>query len=297
MTTITAAMVKELRNRTNAAIMACKKALQEADGDLKKAIDILRKAGEVKAAKWADKTAAEGIIVIAISPDQKKAFMAEINSETDFVARDINFIRFAEGVAKLGLEEGIQDVVSLSALPVRSHDLLTIEDMRKELVNKIGENIQIRRVAFLSSEDGMVGHYCHGNRIGVLVTINANKSDLAKNIAMHIAAFRPQAISADQVPVEFLEKEKNNLLAQAKESGKPMNIIEKIVAGRLNKLLREVSLEGQSFVKDSEISVGDLLKLEKVKVFEFARFEVGEGIEKEMQGFTSEMTSKVQGNH
>lgn len=297
MTTITAAMVKELRDRTNAAIMACKKSLQEADGDLKKAIDILRKAGEAKAAKWADKTAAEGVIVISISPDQKKAFMAEINSETDFVARDISFIRFAESVAKLGLEKSIKDVVSLSALPVYSHASLTIEDARKELVNKIGENIQIRRVAFLSSENGMVGHYCHGNRIGVLVTINANKSALAKNIAMHIAAFQPQAISADQVPTKFLEKEKNNLLAQAKEIGKPMNIIEKIVAGRLNKLLKEVSLEGQSFLKDSEISVGDLLKSEKVKVFEFIRFEVGEGIEKEMQDFASEMMAQAQGNH
>ena len=296
MTTITAAMVKELRDRTNAAMMACKKALQEADGDSKKAIDILRKAGEAKAAKWADKTAAEGIIVIAISPDQKKAFMTEVNSETDFVSRDASFIQFAESVAKLGLEESIKDVGSLSALPVHSHASLTIENVRKELVNKIGENIQIRRVAFLSSEDGMVGHYRHGSRIGVLVTLNASKSALAKNIAMHIAAFRPQAISVDQIPVEFLEKEKKNLLAQAKESGKPENIIKKMVAGRLNKLLKEISLEGQSFVKDSEISVGDLLKSEKAKVFEFVRFEVGEGIEKEIQNFASEVMAQMQGN-
>lgn len=293
---ITAAMVKELRDRTNAAMMACKKALQEADGDLEKAIGILRKAGEAKAAKWADKTASEGVIVITISPDQKKAFMVEVNSETDFVARDANFIRFAENVAKLGLEESVKDIASLSALPVYSHASLTIEDARKELVSKIGENIQIRRIAFLSSEDGIVGHYRHDSRIGVLVTLNTNKSVLAKNIAMHIAAFRPQAISADRVPAEFLDKEKKNLLAQAKKSGKPINIIEKMVAGRFNKLLKEVSLEGQSFVKDSKISVGDLLKLEKVKVFEFVRFEVGEGIEKEIQDFASEVMAQVQGN-
>lgn len=296
MTTITAAMVKELRDRTNSAMMACKKALQEADGDLEKAIDILRKAGEAKAAKRADKTAAEGVIVIAISPDQKKAFMAEVNSETDFVARDASFIPFAENVAKRGLEENIKDVASLLALPIDPNASLPIEDARKELVNKIGENIQIRRIAFLSSEDGIVGHYRHGSRIGVLVTLNANRSALAKDIAMHIAAFRPQAISADQVSVKFLEKEKKFLLAQAKESGKSADIIEKIVAGRLKKLLKEVSLEGQSFVKDSKISVGDLLKSEKVKVFEFVRFEVGEGIEKETRDFASEVMEQVQGN-
>lgn len=213
MITITAAMVKELRDHTKAAMMTCKKALQEADGDLKKAIDILRKSGEAKAAKWADKTAAEGIIIIAISSDQKKSFMIEVNSETDFVARDASFIQFAKNVAKLGLEKNIKDVASLSALPVYSHNSLTIENVRKELVNKIGENIQIRRVAFLSSEDGMVGHYCHSSRIGVLVTLNTNKSALAKDIAMHIAAFRPQAISADQIPVEFLEKEKKKFVS------------------------------------------------------------------------------------
>ena len=296
MTTITAIMVKELRDRTNAAMMACKKALQEADGDLEKAIGILHKAGEAKAAKRADKIAAEGIIVIAINPDQKKAFMAEVNSETDFVARDASFVLFAENVAKHGLEENIKDVASLLALPVNSHASLTIEDARKELVNKIGENIQIRRVAFLSSEAGIVGYYRHGSRIGVLVTLNANRSALLKDIAMHIAAFRPQAISANQLPVEFLEKEKKNLLAQAKESGKPTEIIEKMVVGRLNKLLKEVSLEGQSFLKNSEISVSDLLQSEKVKVLEFIRFEVGEGVEKKMQDFASEVMARVQGN-
>ena len=296
MITITATMVKELRDRTNAAIMACKEALQKANGDLKKAINILHKTGKIKAAKWADKSTSEGIIVIAVSPNQKKAFMTEVNSETDFVARDINFIRFAEDVAKLGLKESIKDVVSLSALSMHSHASLTIEDARKELVNKIGENIQIRRVALLSLEDGVVGYYCHGGRIGVLVTLNTKKSDLAKDIAMHIAAFQPQAIRADQVPIEFLEKERRNLLVQAKESGKPGNIIEKIVVGRLKKLLKEVSLEGQPFLKDSEISVGDLLKSEKVKVFEFVRFEVGEG-KKGMQDFSNKVMMQVQGNH
>ncbi|QTS83700.1 translation elongation factor Ts [Coxiella endosymbiont of Amblyomma nuttalli] len=297
MTTITAAMVKELRDRTNAAMMACKKALQESNGDLEEAIDILRRIGAAKAVKWANKTAAEGMVIIAISSDQKKAFMAEVNSETDFVARDASFVLFTENIAKRGLEKNIEDVASLLALPVDSHTLSTIDDVRIELINKVGENIQIRRVAFLSAKDGIVGHYRHGSRIGVLVTLDSSsKSTLPKSIAMHIAAFQPQAISIDQVPAAFLKKEKKNLLAQAKKSEKPADIIEKMVTGQLNKLLKEVSLEEQPFIMDSKISVGDLLKLEKVKVCEFIRFEVGAGIEKKTRNFASEVMAQVQRN-
>ncbi|AAO90888.1 translation elongation factor Ts [Coxiella burnetii] len=295
MTTITPIMVKELRERTGAAVMACKKALQETNGDMEAAIDLLRKAGDAKAAKRAGKTAAEGVIVIAISKDQKKGFMAEVNSETDFVARDTNFMAFASKVAERGLAEGVSDVAATLALPIEPNSSSTIEDERKALVNRIGENIQIRRVASLSS-DGVVGHYSHGGRIGVLLALDVPNPELAKGLAMHVAAFNPQAVSANQVSTEFVEKEKEIFLARAQETGKPANIIEKMVKGQVEKLLKEVSLEGQSFVKDPEKLVGDLLKAEKAKVLAFLRFEVGEGVEKESQNFADEVMAQVQGN-
>ena len=298
MKTIPATMVKNLRERTGTAMMTCKKALQEASGDMEAAIDILRKMGEVRAAKRAGKTAAQGVIVIAVSKNKKKAFMAEINSETDFVARDNHFITFANNIAKQGLiAKGASDIATVSVLSIEPGTTLTIEDARKELVNKLGENIRVRRVASLSTDSGLVGHYCHGSRIGVLVKLDVDKPMLAKDLAMHIAASNPKAVSAEQVPIEFLEKEKEIFLAQAKETEKPSNIIEKIVEGRLKKLLKEVSLEGQSFVKDPETLVGHLLKLEKAKVLAFVRFEVGEGIEKESQNFFYEVMTEVQGNH
>ena len=295
MTTITPIMVKELRERTGAAVMACKKALQETNGDMEAAIDLLRKAGYAKAVKRAGKTAAEGVIVIAISKDQKKGFMAEVNSETDFVARDTNFMAFASKVAERGLVEGVSDVAATLALPIEPNSSSIIEEERKALVNRIGENIQIRRVGSLSS-DGVMGHYNHGGRIGVLLALDVLNPELAKGLAMHVAAFNPQAVSANQVSTEFVEKEKEIFLARAQETGKPENIIEKMVKGQVEKLLKEVSLEGQFYVKDPEKLLGDLLKAEKAKVLAFLRFEVGEGVEKESQNFADEVMAQVQGN-
>ncbi|MBW5802484.1 elongation factor Ts [Coxiella endosymbiont of Ornithodoros amblus] len=295
MTTITPIMVKELRERTGAAVMACKKALQETNGDMEAAIDLLRKAGDAKSAKRAGKRAAEGVIAIAISKDQKKGFMAEVNSETDFVARDTNFIAFASKVAERGLAEGVSDVAAMLALPIEPNSSSIIEDERKAFVNRVGENIQIRRVASLSS-DGVVGHYIHGGRIGVLLVLDVPNLELAKGLAMHVAAFNPQAVSANQVSTEFVEKEKEIFLVRAQETGKPANIIEKMVKGQVEKLLKEISLEGQSYVKDPEKLVGDLLKAEKAKVLAFLRFEVGEGVEKESQNFADEVMAQVQGN-
>lgn len=295
MSAITAAMVKELRERTGAAMMACKKALEEAKGNMDTAIDILRKGGEAKAAKRAGKIAAEGSIVIAISADKKKAFMAEINSETDFVARDASFTEFASTVAARGLEAGVSEVEQVLALPLKSGSDETIEQVRQTLVTKIGENIQLRRVALLTS-DGIVGHYCHGGRIGVLIAIDKNNPEIAKDLAMHISAFSPQAVSGDDVPSTVVEREREIYLSQAKDSGKPQEIIEKMVVGRLNKYLKEISLLGQPFLKDQEKTVSELLKPHQINVKNFIRFEVGEGIEKETKNFAEEVMLQVQGN-
>lgn len=292
---ITAALVKELRERTGAAMMACKKALEETNGDLEAAIHVLRKAGEAKAAKRADKTAAEGKIVIALSEDSKKAFMVEVNSETDFVARDSHFVEFVQNVAERGLAENSETVDSLQSISISQDSDESIEQVRKSLVNKLGENIQIRRVALINS-DGIVGAYSHGDRIGVVVALDKNAPDLAKDIAMHIAAMKPQAINPDDVPAALIEREREIFIEQAKASGKPDNIIEKMVTGRINKFLKEITLLGQPFVKEADKSVADLLKSEGANVSTFVRFEVGEGIEKESQNFADEVMAQVQGN-
>lgn len=293
--TITAAMVKELRERTGAAMMACKKALEETDGDIEAAVAVLRKAGEAKAAKRAGKTAAEGKIVIASSADHKKAFMLEINSETDFVARDNHFKEFAQAIAARGLAESVTDVTGLSSLSLKEGTDHSIEKERQALINKMGENIQLRRVALLESE-GMVGAYCHADRIGVLVALDEANPDLAKDIAMHIAASNPQAISPGDVSKEIVDKEREIFMAQAKDSGKPEAIITKMVEGRVNKFLKEVSLLNQPFVKDPNQTVEDILKSQQACVTAFVRFEVGEGIEKESQSFADEVAAQIQGN-
>lgn len=295
MMVITAAMVKELRERTGAAMMACKKALEAAQGNMDMAIDILRKAGETKAAKRAGKIAAEGIIVIAVSEDKKKALIAEVNSETDFVARDVNFTEFANRIATRGLAAGASNVEAVLALPVKIGGQETIEQARQTLVLKIGENVQLRRVVLMTA-DGMVGHYCHGGRIGVLVAIDKNNPEIAKDLAMHIAAFNPQAVSGDDVPKAVVEREREIYFSQAKESGKPAEILEKMVVGRLNKFLKEISLLGQPFLKNQETTVGEFLQSHQIKVKNFIRFEVGEGIEKETKNFADEVMAQVQGN-
>lgn len=287
--TITAAMVKELREKTGAAMMACKKALEETKGNLEAAIEVLRIAGEAKAAKRADKTAAEGKIEVAVAADNRSAFIAEINSETDFVARDENFRGFTEQVARHGLATKVKEVSALLAEKIAG---VTVETLRQQLVSKIGENVQIRRVALL--EAPYVGHYRHGERIGVLVALDKINAELAKDIAMHIAATNPQALNPEDVSPELVAKEKEIFSAQAAESGKPAEIINKMVDGRVNKFLKEISLTSQPFVKDPNKSVADLLKEAGAKVQAFVRFEVGEGIEREAQNFADEVMAQVQ---
>lgn len=292
---IAATLIKELRERTGAAMMACKKALEETNGDLEAAIGVLRKAGEAKAVKRAGKTAAEGKIVIVTGVDHKKAFMVEVNSETDFVARDSHFTEFVQNIAERGLTENVQDVDSLVSLMIAQNSEETIEQARKSLINKLGENIQIRRVALLES-GGVVGHYCHGGRIGVIVALDNANPELAKDLAMHIAASKPQAVNPDDVPAAHIEKEREIFVEQAKASGKPQHIIEKMVAGRINKFLKEITLVGQPFVKDPNRSIADLLKSYDAVVTAFVRFEVGEGIEKKAQNFADEVMAQVQGD-
>ena len=288
---ITAAMVKELRERTGAGMMECKKALVAADGDMEKAIEAMRKSGAAKAVKKAGRVAAEGQVVIALSDDHKKAAIVEVNCETDFVAKDENFDRFARAVAQKVLETGVTDVAQLAEQPLG--DDKSIEDVRKELVAKIGENIQVRRAELLEASEGELGTYRHGMRIGVVVEVVGGDEELRKDIAMHIAASRPVCVDESEVPAEMLEKEKEIFTAQARESGKPDNIVEKMVTGRLRKWLGEITLLGQPFVKDPDTTVGKLLESKGARVVRFARMEVGEGIEKKKEDFAAEVMAQV----
>lgn len=291
---ITAAQVKELRERTGAGMMECKKALVEADGDIEKAIEAMRKAGQAKAAKKAGRIAAEGVIAIKVSDDNKIGFMLEANTETDFAARDTNFTAFVETVVTRGLEVQAIDVPALLADTMEPNGEITIAKANEALVAKIGENIQIRRVAILQSKDEeIIASYSHSGRIGVMVKLTSNNLELGKDIAMHIAASRPEAISPDDLPADVIAKEKEIFMAQAAQSGKPAEIIEKMVVGRIKKFVGEVSLTGQPFVKDPSMTVGDLLKQHNAVVTDFVRFEVGEGIEKEEADFAAEVMAQV----
>lgn len=287
MATITAALVKELRERTGVGMMECKKALIATGGDIEKAIEEMRKSGIAKAAKKAGRIAAEGLISIAVNGTT--AAMTEINCETDFVARDASFISFAKQVTDKALADNITDIESLS-----SADLVeaSVDQTRQALVAKIGENINVRRVSVLTS-NGVIGSYRHGEKIGVLVALNGGDADLAKDIAMHIAASRPIVLSPNEMPAEQVEKEKAIFIAQAQESGKPDNIIEKMVGGRINKFLNENSLHGQAFIKDLDMTVGKLLQQHNASVDKFIRFEVGEGIEKQEDNFAAEVMEQV----
>ncbi|RMD71148.1 MAG: elongation factor Ts [Gammaproteobacteria bacterium] len=291
MTQITAAMVKELRERTGAGMMECKKALVETGGDMEAAIEYLRKTGLAKAVKKAGRIAAEGIIAMALEGDKKGA-MVEVNCETDFVAKGEDFQAFARKVAEKVLEASPESLEALLALPL---DGTTVEEARKELIAKVGENINVRRFARLATEDGHIGSYRHGTRIGVLVEVVGGDAALAKDIAMHIAASHPVCVSPEDVPEEMVAKERAIFLEQAKASGKPENIIEKMVEGRLRKFLSEVTLVGQPFVKDPEITVGELLRRAGAEVRRFVRFEVGEGIEKKAEDFAAEVKAQVGG--
>lgn len=291
MSTISAALVMQLRERTGAGMMECKKFLIATNGDIEQAIMEMRKAGQAKADKKADRVAAEGIIVIARSSDDHTAVMLEINSETDFVARDENFTNFAAIVADVALTSLAKNVESLSnqTLPAG----ITVEQARQELVAKIGENIKLRRLERMHCEGGVIGYYLHGSRIGVMVALKNGSEVLAKDIAMHIAASKPMVVSRDQVPAEAIENEREIFTAQAKESGKPQEIIDKMIDGRINKFIDEVSLLGQPYVKDPNIKVGQLLKEKNAEVISFIRYEVGEGIEKKEDNFVEEVMAQV----
>jgi len=288
---ITASMVKELRERSGAGMMECKKALVETDGDIEAAIEHLRKSGAAKAAKKAGRIAAEGAIVIA--GNDAGAVMVEINSETDFVANDDNFARFADGVASAALEGAPADVEALRGMAIAGGE--TVEQQRTALVAKIGENIDVRRFVRMPSSLGAIESYLHGKRIGVLVALEGGDADLARDIAMHIAASNPVCVSESEVPGELLDKEREIHQAQAAESGKPPEIVEKMVTGKLKKFIGEITLEGQPFVKDPDKSVGKLLKESGARVAAFVRFEVGEGIEKKEENFAEEVMAQARG--
>ena len=245
--TVTAAMVKELRERSGAGMMECKKALVAANGDVEAAMAEMRKAGQAKADKKAGRTAAEGIVLVRVNEEGNVALLLEINSETDFVARDDTFNQFANSTADLALSNKIADVELLSSATLPSGQ--SVEEARQETIAKIGENVKLRRIRLIET-DGVMGHYVHSGRIGVLVEMKGGDAALAKDVAMHVAASRPVVVSKDQVPQDLVEKEKEIFTAQAKESGKPQEIIEKMIDGRINKFLDEVSLTGQPFIKD-----------------------------------------------
>ncbi len=289
---ITAALVKELRERTGAGMMECKKALVEADGDIEKAIENMRKSGQAKAAKKAGRIAAEGVVVILPSEDGKTVAMVEVNSETDFVAKDDNFLSFANAVAERVLASDVDDLEALKALPLHEGEDVTVEEARQALVAKIGENITVRRFVRMQS-DSPIASYRHGSRIGVLVDLEGGDDELGHDIAMHIAASNPVCVTEADIPEELLAKEREIFEAQARESGKPDNIIEKMIEGRLRKFIGEVTLTGQPFVKDPDTKVGKLLEQKGAKVRDFVRYEVGEGIEKKQENFAEEVKAQM----
>ncbi|MFU8797183.1 MAG: translation elongation factor Ts [Gammaproteobacteria bacterium] len=273
---ITAELVRDLRERTGAGLMDCKRALTETQGDMDAAIELMRIKGQASAGKKASRVTAEGRI--AIETQGMLSAMVEVNCETDFVGRDENFINFSQQVAQ-------------SALTNNSTATDLCEADRQALVAKIGENIQIRRVAVLAAS----GIYLHGSRIGVLIKLEGGTPELAKDLAMHIAASNPQVVNPEEVPADLVQKEKEIFMAQALESGKPKEIIEKMIGGRIKKYLDEISLLGQPYVKNPDISVGELLQRQKAKVISFVRFEVGEGIEKKIENFAEEVMAQIKG--
>jgi elongation factor Ts len=289
MATISASQVKELRERTGLAMMECKKALQETDGDIEQAIENLRKSSGLKAAKKAGRIAAEGAIATRVAADGSYGVMIEVNSETDFVARDDNFLNFVNQLADTLLETRETDVAKLT-----SGDL---EAAREALVQKIGENISVRRATLVEAgEGGQVGHYVHGGRIGVLSVLKGGNEEVAKDVAMHVAAVNPKVARPEDMPQEDLDKEKDIILAQPDMAGKPAEIAEKMVGGRLKKYLAENSLTEQAFIKNPDQTVGQYAKETGAEVVSFERFEVGEGIEKKEEDFAAEVAAQVAGN-
>jgi len=286
MAEITTSLVKELRERTGLGMMDCKKALQAADGNIEKAIEDMRKESGLKAAKKAGRTAAEGLVLTRIADDNSYGVMVEVNSETDFAAREDNFADFANTVVETVFSKKTTDIDALMASG--------LEQSRLALVQKIGENISVRRAVMQESEGAIVGCYVHSNnKIAVLVSLRGGDADLARDVAMHIAAVNPMVVSAEDVPAEVLGKESEIYTAQAAESGKPADIVEKMVSGRLRKFVEEVSLLDQAFVKDPDIKVGSLVKEAGAEVLSFVRYEVGEGIEKKEEDFAAEVAAQL----
>lgn len=285
---MSASQVKELRERTGLGLLECKKALSAANGDIDAAIEELRKSSGMKAAKKAGRTAADGIVAARVADDGSYGVLVEVNSETDFVARDASFLAFVSQVVDRAFETRETDVAAVMGEG--------LEQAREALVQKIGENIGVRRIALTSADNGVVGAYVHGNnRIAVLVGLQAGDQDLARDVAMHVAAVNPQVVQPSDMPAELVEKEKEIYTAQALDSGKPPEIVEKMIGGRIKKFLAENSLVDQAFVKDPDITVGKLVSSAGAAVVSFSRFEVGEGIEVEAVDFAAEVAAQLKG--
>jgi elongation factor Ts len=283
---MSAVLVKELRERTGLGLLECKKALAAVGGDVELAIEELRKSSGMKAAKKAGRTAADGVVATRVADDNSFGVLVEVNSETDFVARDENFLGFVKKVVDAAYSGKQADVAALMSGE--------LESIRAALVQKIGENISVRRIELVDAESGVVGFYVHSNnRIAVLVKLKGGDQDLAKDVAMHIAAVNPQVVSAADMPEELVAKEKEIFMAQAQDSGKPADIIEKMIGGRIKKFLAENSLLEQSFVKDPDITVGKLVSSAGAEVISFVRFEVGEGIAVEKVDFAQEVAAQL----
>ncbi len=291
---ISAAVVKELRERTGAGMMDCKKALRESGGDIDGAIEAMRKSGVAKAEKKAGRIAAEGVILHREYAEGKGGLLVDVNCETDFVGKDENFLRFANGAADTAQKSGSKDSDALGA-QVMLDGSGSVDEARKHLVAKLGENISVRRIARLDSSGGRVSAYIHSGRIGVLVDMHGGDAELARDIAMHIAASKPVCVTEQDLPADLIAKEREIYRAQASESGKPADIIEKMVNGRVAKFVNEATLLGQPFVKDTDTTVGKLLKFRSASVAAFLRIEVGEGIEKKVGNFAEEVMAQARG--
>jgi elongation factor Ts len=293
---ISAAMVKELRERTGAGMMECKQALVDENGDIETAVGNLRKKGQAKADKKAGRIAAEGIIGLALTADAGSGALVEVNSETDFAAKQGEFQEFADSVARRVLDERPTDLAALLSLPLGRGESESIEERVRDMVMRIGEKISVRRFQVMESAGGAVRAYVHGGRIGVLVDVAGGDETVGKDLAMHVAASGPMAVAEGDLPTGVMEKEREILLAQIADSGKPPEIQEKMIAGRMKKYLKEVTLLGQPFVKDPDQSVEKYLAGARASVSAFSRFEVGEGIDKRTENFAEEVMAHVQGD-
>ncbi|CAB5494540.1 Translation elongation factor Ts [Bathymodiolus thermophilus thioautotrophic gill symbiont] len=290
---ITALMVKELRERTGAGMMDCKKALSETDGDMEAAIDLMRTSGAAKAAKKSGRIAAEGLVKVNVTDDGKTATILEVNSETDFVTKGETFIGFVDTLGALALKTTPANIEEFLKESMENGD--SLEKAREDIIAQTGENVAIRRVQTVQTDNGVIGIYKHGERIAVLTLLEGGDEALAKDIAMHIAASKPECISEDDLSADLLEREKAIFVEQARESGKPDDIIEKMIGGRMKKFINEVTLAGQAFVKDPDTTVAALLKSNNATIKSFIRFEVGEGIEKKEENFADEVMAQIKG--